>query len=254
MEKRVDRTHCDKIVFLTLLFVLSLISGCARTTQRVSPDAAPPEQKSAQEAPPSAPTASPAPPPEESRVLPPRESPASPPQVTPTPPQPQEKIVQDPIASASIVLNPLVPQDAQIIQTRLAQLGFYKGSIDGIWGKGSRGALQAFKERHSLEDANKWNKETQRALFRGASPSRNVASGEDAVSSGSILLNPLSLEYGQIIQTRLAELGFYKGAIDGAWGPASRAALTAFKVQRQLGSSDKWDKPTQVLLFRGIGK
>jgi len=65
------------------------------------------------------------------------------------------------------LLNPAVPEDAKMIQARLAERGFYEGAIDGIWGKGSRAGIKSFKEKHSLKDPDRWDKETQMLLFRG---------------------------------------------------------------------------------------
>ncbi len=56
----------------------------------------------------------------------------------------------DPIASGAAFLNPSDSQDAQAILGRLAELSFYSGAIDGIWGSESRAALRAFKEKNSL--------------------------------------------------------------------------------------------------------
>lgn len=76
-------------------------------------------------------------------------------------------VEEGPIASGSILLNLAVSKDAKIIQSRLAEQGLYKGAMDGIWGKLSRAALKAFKEQNSLENPEKWDKETQILLFRG---------------------------------------------------------------------------------------
>jgi len=76
------------------------------------------------------------------------------------------KSTLDRIASGTILLNPAVPRDAKMIQKRLDELGFYRGTIDGIWGQGSRAALKAFKEKNSLGNSDKWDKETQKLLFQ----------------------------------------------------------------------------------------
>jgi hypothetical protein len=76
------------------------------------------------------------------------------------------KPTQDPIASGAVLLNPALPHDAQMIQTRLSKLGLYKAAIDGIWGKGSRAALRTFKLNSSLANPDKWDKETQMLLFK----------------------------------------------------------------------------------------
>jgi peptidoglycan hydrolase-like protein with peptidoglycan-binding domain len=75
-----------------------------------------------------------------------------------------------------------------MIQARLSELGLYKGSIDGIWGKGSQAALRAFKEQNSLSSPGKWDKETQMLLFREVPPTSEAM--QKLISSGEILLNP----------------------------------------------------------------
>ena len=158
---------------------------------------------------------------------------------------------QDPISSGSVLLNPAVPKDAEMIQTRLAELKLYKGPIDGIWGKGSRAGLKVFKEENSLDDPEKWDKETQVLLFGGADTAAGASeeADEESISSGEIILNPDKEKDARIIQKRLAELGLYKGAIDGIWGKGSQAALRAFRERNSIVGRDKWDKETQLLLF-----
>lgn len=51
------------------------------------------------------------------------------------------------------------------------------------------------------------------------------------------------------VQRRLAELGYYAVAIDGAWGPRSRQALAEFRERNGLGPADQWDRRTQELLL-----
>jgi len=106
-------------------------------------------------------------------------------------------------------LNPAVPQDARIIQTRLTELGFYELPIDGIWGKGSRTALMAFKEENSLGSSDTWDDETQTLLLRETKPTgdSSVEPGHHPISSGSIILNPSEPSDAKKIQARLADLG-----------------------------------------------
>jgi hypothetical protein len=51
----------------------------------------------------------------------------------------------------------------------LAEVGFYSGPVDGIWGRDSRAALRAFKEKSGLKNPEQWDKETQVHLFKGTS-------------------------------------------------------------------------------------
>jgi peptidoglycan hydrolase-like protein with peptidoglycan-binding domain len=189
---------------------------------------------------------------------------AKPQPMSPPPgPQPVEKPAsptpvgsQHPVLSGETVLDPAVPHDAKMIQTRLADLGLYKGKIDGVWGRNSRAALKSFKEKSGLSDPERWDKETQIQLFLGVSLAPQPASGVSLtpISSGETLLDPAVPHDAKLIQTRLAELGLYRGTIDGVWGRNSRAALRAFKEKHSLADPEAWDRDTQILLFRETGK
>ncbi len=233
------KTFCGAI-FLAIVLSILLLTGCHRATKGPSdetkkepaPEGAPAQQEKGKETKPSAPAV-------------PAATPKATPAVTAEPPV-------DPIASGTTLLDPAIAKDAEMIQTRLVELGLYKGAIDGIWGKGSRAGLKAFKEQNSLKDPDKWDKETQILLF-GGSDRAGQASGEpdeESIASGEVLLNPDDAKGARIIQKRLAELGLYKGPIDGIWGKGSRAGLKAFKEQNSLGAPDRWDKETQKALFR----
>jgi type IV secretory pathway VirB10-like protein len=233
------------LILLSVIFFALLVSGCPKSKEAVTPVVE--EKKEAAE---------PAEAKEETKTSKPAQAPAAPaapaqpeaPPVVEKAPASAPEAPEDPIASGEILLNPAFPLDAEKIQGRLADLGLYKAAIDGIWGKGSRAALKAFKQKNSLGSSDKWDKETQMALFREA----GEAQGEspESISGGSVLLNPSSSQDARKIQTRLQELGLYRGSIDGIWGKGSQGALKAFKEKNSLGSPDKWDKETQMLLFK----
>ena len=237
-----QRPFCGTI-FLAILLSALLLSGCHRvrkgpsdeTKKEAEAETAPAQQEKGKETKPSAPAAT--------SVKIPTVSPA--PAATAEPPL-------DPIASGATLLDPALPKDAEMIQTRLVELGLYKGAIDGIWGKGSRAGLKAFKEQNSLKDPEKWDKETQVLLFGGSGQPAQASEepDEESITSGEVLLNPDNAKEARLIQKRLAELGLYKGPIDGIWGKGSRAGLKAFKEKNSLGAPDKWDEETQKALFR----
>ena len=56
--------------------------------------------------------------------------------------------------------------DAREVQRRLAALGYYATTIDGIWGPGSRRALAEFKRRAGLPANADWDRPTQDRLFQ----------------------------------------------------------------------------------------
>jgi len=61
-------------------------------------------------------------------------------------------------------MNPLNREDAERIQRRLAELGYYAGSDDGVWGAASRNALRGFKTVNRLADDDEWDAATEQAL------------------------------------------------------------------------------------------
>ncbi len=67
--------------------------------------------------------------------------------------------------SSPALLDPSDREDARKIQSRLAELGFYTSTIDGIWGKGSRGALIEFKKSKGLPATGDWDMTVQQMLL-----------------------------------------------------------------------------------------
>jgi peptidoglycan hydrolase-like protein with peptidoglycan-binding domain len=248
METKMNRNGWW-IIFLLVILFACLVSGCPKSKEAVAPGT-----EGMKETPKSVavPQETEQEPTSKSASAPSRSAPAT--SEAPTQPKgphvadPAPEATEDLIASGEVLLNPAFPQDAEKIQSRLADLGLYKAPIDGIWGKGSRAALMAFKQKNALGSSDKWDKETQIALFREAGEA--PGDSQESISSGSILLTPSSSQDARKIQTRLQELGLYKGPIDGIWGKGSQAALNAFKKQNSLADPDKWDKETQMLLFK----
>jgi len=71
-----------------------------------------------------------------------------------------------PFATGTVVLNPSNRLSAMIIQSRLAELGYYTSKIDGSWKQISREALKKFKTERGLKYVTRWNMDAQKALFR----------------------------------------------------------------------------------------
>lgn len=91
-------------------------------------------------------------------------------------------------------------------QNQLRSLGFYKGAIDGKWGKGSNAAHRAAVNAGYILNS-------QGIYVR--KPQAQKA------------LHQKALTENQRRQSQLKQLGFYKGSIDDKFGPQSRAAHQA---------------------------
>jgi peptidoglycan hydrolase-like protein with peptidoglycan-binding domain len=69
--------------------------------------------------------------------------------------------VPTPSASAA---EPLSREAIRAVQSRLHQLGFYSGGIDGIWGPSMQDALQRFQQGRGLQATGQLNPATVTAL------------------------------------------------------------------------------------------
>ncbi|MBC7355634.1 MAG: hypothetical protein JG774_963 [Desulfomicrobiaceae bacterium] len=63
------------------------------------------------------------------------------------------------------LLSPANPTDTRAIQSRLKELGLYRGKIDGIWGKHTQAAVDAFRRIRGIASTAKWDMATQQALL-----------------------------------------------------------------------------------------
>jgi peptidoglycan hydrolase-like protein with peptidoglycan-binding domain len=251
MEEKTSRILLGLILLIAITSQL-LTSGCATKEQAAAPEGSKgPSEVVKPQMPPQASTQPVEKPASQASGA---SQPASPPETSQAPPPPPT--AQQPVLSGETLLDPAVPRNAQMIQSRLAELGLYKGSIDGKWGKMSRAALKSFKEKNGLSNPESWDKDTQILLFRGANLTAQPVSvaSQKPISSGLTLLDPAAPLDAQMIQSRLAELGLYRGAIDGKWGKMSRAALRSFKEKNGLSDPESWDKETQILLFHETEK
>jgi peptidoglycan hydrolase-like protein with peptidoglycan-binding domain len=128
--------------------------------------------------------------------------------------------------------QPLPPQSVQAVQDRLRQAGVYAGAVDGVWGPDSETALQRFQTSHQLQPTGQLNQATAATL--GIDPGTLLAAAQPpvapAVPSGSVL-RPASV---RTVQARLKSLGFYGGAVDGAWGASTQTAIERFQQGRGL--------------------
>lgn len=127
-----------------------------------------------------------------------------------------------------------------LLQTQLASLGFYQGSIDGEFGSQTEAAVIQFQTSQGLTPDGIVGPQTIAALdraFNSASPivTNPVPLPEPIGQVPSAPVN--SVQGGRFsvieLQRRLQARGFYQGAIDGILGSQTRAAIRA--AQRAYG-------------------
>lgn len=127
------------------------------------------------------------------------------------------------------------PTDVRALQNRLAQLNFFQGRANGVWGPETQVAVENFQRARGLP-VGQLNQATVAALgFNSASfPSRPSAG---PVVGGAVAPGDLDRTAVRSVQQRLRHFGFYRMSADGVWGPASRSALQEFQQSRGIEAS-----------------
>ncbi|MBR0666989.1 peptidoglycan-binding protein [Roseomonas hellenica] len=132
-----------------------------------------------------------------------------------------------PVSGLSYV-QPLAPPALMQVQERLRQAGDYTGRADGVWGPDSQAALQRFQQRNGLQATGQLNQVT--AMTLGLNTGTLLSAGASpAAAAPEAAPGPLSRLAVQNLQARLRNLGFYRGAVDGFWGPGTQAAIERFQ-------------------------
>jgi peptidoglycan hydrolase-like protein with peptidoglycan-binding domain len=167
--------------------------------------------------------------------------------------------------SALLYSVPLSQDAARQVQSKLNAMHAYQGPIDGNWGPESDSALRGFQQTRGLQVTGAMNPATatmlgldETALFgpppqqppadatgapaqpgsaqpgtpQQAAPAPGTpaqgtgAAGATQLPPGSFVLGSQSIS---LIQSRLHDLGFYSGGIDGVWGAGSLNGVKAFQ-------------------------
>jgi len=148
------------------------------------------------------------------------------------------------------------------MQRELAGRGLYRGEIDGMAGPQTMAALRQFQQQQGLPtntgSGNGFDEATRRALGieldrqpvaggqSSSSPELERPVGREGATPGvtgsgpmrsQVQLDTLNQEQLRTLQTRLQELGFYQGQVDGVLGEGTRSALRQFfQTQADLAS------------------
>jgi peptidoglycan hydrolase-like protein with peptidoglycan-binding domain len=143
--------------------------------------------------------------------------------------------------------QPLSQSGVIAVQQRLKQNGAYTGQTDGVWGPDSAAALEQFQRAHGLQVTRQLNQGTVATL--GLNPADLLAAAPPGVPTASAsAAEPLSREAIRSVQSRLHQLGFYSGRIDGIWGPNMQGSLQRFQQGRGLQATGQLNPATVTAL------
>lgn len=155
----------------------------------------------------------------------------------------------DPIPSGkpTSILRPGDEGDeVKSVQARLQALGYYAGSIDGVYGKGTTEAVRFFQARNSLTVDGKVGPNTADKLYSASAIPAYSGDSEATPTptpTPEVQVTPSrTLRFGDegddvvLLQVRLMALGYLSGKADGVFGSATGAAVAAFQLRNGLSA------------------
>ena len=149
-----------------------------------------------------------------------------------------------------------------LLQTALVTLGYSTNGIDGSFGAGTRKAVIAFQKANSLTADGLAGTRTQNLLYSLAEASGSSgSSSSDSSSSDSSGSTTDSSSFTRTlrrgysgsdvtsVQTQLKSLGYYASTLDGVYGTATMAAVSAFQKLNSLSVDGLVGSKTYTKLF-----
>ena len=153
--------------------------------------------------------------------------------------------------------------DVIAVQQKLKELGFYSGSVDGVYGTGSIAAVKKFQQQNGLTADGLVGSRTYTALM-SASTGSSSNSGSDNSSSSSDSTSGQDYAEGTLsysssgtevkkMQQALKALG-YNVSADGSYGALTQMAVTQFQKRNGLTADGVAGSATLKLLYSGSAK
>jgi len=127
-----------------------------------------------------------------------------------------------------------------VLQSRLAQMGYFTGSQTASFGELTRQAVQRFQQEVGLEPTGEADAATWAAIY-SRSGATDIAG--DAMKPGD------SGDNVKAVQSRLNALGFFDNAISGDYGYATQTAVRLFQTAAGLEVTGILDADTSSRLM-----
>ena len=150
------------------------------------------------------------------------------------------RITEDPALPTStptpcILQKNSIGIEVKQLQQRLKDLGYYSGDVDGQYGTGTQTAVTAFQAQHGLKADGVAGEQTLAILYSESAqtfvPTPTPSATPAMLSSGS------SGDEVKALQSRLQQLGFYSGVLDGDYGKGTRAAEMPGRIAPDVASA-----------------
>lgn len=120
------------------------------------------------------------------------------------------------------------------LQGRLAELGYYSGGMDGIYGSTTASAVKAFQRANGLSADGQAGSATQTKLY--SANAKYAASPVTTANPDQTRTLTVGMTGNDVyaLQERLIELNYLSGVADGVFGTETQTALTAFQKNNNL--------------------
>lgn len=149
------------------------------------------------------------------------------------PPGATTRLVVDATAGDSTTVRLRYDPVVELVQRELLAAGFYKGVVDGVVGKRTKLAIEAYQTAAGLTVTG----EPSAGLAEHIRFTREVA--EASLFTGSVKVDPVAEARARMrrIQTGLAELGYQPGGITGEPNGSTRDAIVQFERDRGMAET-----------------
>lgn len=154
--------------------------------------------------------------------------------------------------------------DVKVVQNRLQELGYYTGSIDGVYGTGTMAAVTAFQKANGLTADGKAGSKTYAILFSDSAVANGAQNEAEDNTQGTwvngwlvpdrILRLYDSGDDVLSVQNRLRELKYFSGIADGKYGTGTATAVMAFQSAHGLTADGVAGPQTCGILFSNAAK
>jgi peptidoglycan hydrolase-like protein with peptidoglycan-binding domain len=125
------------------------------------------------------------------------------------------------------------------LQQQLADAGYYKGAVDGVYGPETVAAVEALQKAHGLPVTGTVDKATE------------VALQSDLAAAGGATAQATTASTAAVQQT-LKLAGYWDGPVDGQWTPALTEALKTFQTALGVPATGTVDAATIAALEHAI--
>ena len=124
--------------------------------------------------------------------------------------------------------------DVRKLQGRLAELGYYSGGVDGIYGASTTSAVKAFQRANGLSGDGQAGEQTQTKLYSSSAKyATSPVATADPNQTRSLSLGMTGNDV-YALQERLIELRYLTGVADGVFGTETQSALIEFQKNNGL--------------------